>query len=68
MSDRVTSVRTRLGDPEPEVRRLATQEIPALPAPESCELLLVALSDADLSSLYRIGDGQHRRRYADWHG
>ena len=47
MSDRVASVRARLGDAEPEVRRLATQEIPALPAPDSCELLLVALGDAD---------------------
>ncbi|MDB4935636.1 MAG: repeat protein [Labilithrix sp.] len=47
MSDRVTSVRARLADAEPEVRRLATQEIPALPAPESCELLLVALADGD---------------------
>ncbi|HSO36854.1 MAG TPA: HEAT repeat domain-containing protein [Labilithrix sp.] len=47
MSDRVTSVRTRLGDPEPEVRRLATQEIPGLPAPDSCDLLLVALGDGD---------------------
>ncbi|MDB4943996.1 MAG: repeat protein [Labilithrix sp.] len=47
MSDRVASVRARLADPEPEVRRLATQEIPQLPAPESCELLMVALADAD---------------------
>lgn len=47
MSDRVSSVRARLADPEPEVRRLATQEIPSLPAPESCELLLVALGDTD---------------------
>jgi HEAT repeat protein len=47
MNDRVTSVRARLADPEPEVRRVATQEIPALPAPESCELLLVALGDVD---------------------
>lgn len=47
MSDRVTSVRARLADAEPEVRRLATQEIPSLPAPESCDLLLVALGDAD---------------------
>ena len=47
MNDRVTSVRARLADPEPEVRRVATQEIPALPAPESCELLLVALADVD---------------------
>src|SRR5690606_36235098 len=34
-------------DTEPEVRRRATQEIPALPAPESCELLLQALGDDD---------------------
>ena len=47
VNDRVTSVRARLGDPEPEVRRVATQEIPALPAPESCDLLLVALGDVD---------------------
>jgi len=47
MSDRAASVRARLGDAEPEVRRLATKEIPALPAPDSCELLLVALGDAD---------------------
>ncbi|AKU94208.1 HEAT repeat protein [Labilithrix luteola] len=40
-------VRTRLGDAEPEVRRLATQQLPRLPAPESCELLLVALGDDD---------------------
>jgi HEAT repeat protein len=47
MSDRATSVRARLADGEPEVRRLATKEIPSLPAPESCDLLLVALGDAD---------------------
>lgn len=47
MSERVTSVRARLADAEPEVRRLATKEIPSLPAPESCDLLLVALGDAD---------------------
>lgn len=47
MNDRVSSVRARLADPEPEVRRVATKEIPSLPAPESCELLLVALGDAD---------------------
>ncbi len=46
-SERVASVRQRLADPEPEVRRLATKEIPALPAPDSCDLLLVALGDAD---------------------
>ena len=46
-SDRVASVRTRLGDAEPEVRRLATQEIPELPAPDACDLLLVALGDGD---------------------
>lgn len=43
----VEGVRARLGDPEPEVRRLATQEIPQLPAPESCELLVLALADED---------------------
>ncbi|MDB5215093.1 MAG: repeat protein [Myxococcaceae bacterium] len=47
MNDRVTSVRARLADPEPEVRRVATKEIPGLPAPESCDLLLVALADVD---------------------
>ena len=47
MSERVTSVRARLADPEPEVRRVATQEIPGLPAPESCDLLLLALADVD---------------------
>ena len=47
MTDSATSVRARLADPEPEVRRRATQLIPKLPAPESCELLLVALADAD---------------------
>lgn len=46
-SDRVTSVRERLAAAEPEVRRVATMEIPALPAPDSCELLLVALADRD---------------------
>lgn len=46
-SDRVTSVRERLADPEPEVRRIATQEIPGLPAPDSCDLLLLALGDED---------------------
>ena len=47
MNDGAASVRARLSDPEPEVRRLATQLIPKLPAPESCELLLVALADVD---------------------
>ena len=47
MTDSATSVRARLADPEPEVRRRATQLIPKLPAPESCELLLVALADPD---------------------
>jgi HEAT repeat protein len=47
MNERVTSVRARLADPEPEVRRVATKEIPGLPAPESCDLLLVALADVD---------------------
>ena len=45
--DRVASVRQRLADAEPEVRRLAAQEIPELPAPHSCDLLIVALGDAD---------------------
>ncbi len=43
----VSAVRGRLAEAEPEVRRRATQEIPALPAPESCELLLSALGDED---------------------
>ena len=47
MTDSATSVRARLADPEPEVRRRATQLIPKLPAPESCDLLLVALADPD---------------------
>lgn len=47
MSDRVADVRARLRDAEPEVRRLATKEIPALAAPAACDLLLVALGDAD---------------------
>lgn len=40
-------VRTQLSDAEPEVRRRATQEIPGLPAPESSELLVLALGDED---------------------
>lgn len=40
-------VRARLLDVEPEIRRRAAQDIPALPAPESCELLLSALGDED---------------------
>lgn len=47
MTDRAASVRARLADEEPEVRRLATQEIPGLPAPESCDLLVTALGDED---------------------
>ena len=46
-SDRAASVRSRLADSEPEVRRLATQDIPGLSAPDACDLLLVALGDAD---------------------
>src|SRR4051812_12293002 len=45
--DRVASVRQRLADAEPEVRRLAAQEIPGLPAPHACDLLVVALGDTD---------------------
>lgn len=41
------SVRAALADAEPEVRRRATQEIPQLPAPESSELLVLALGDSD---------------------
>jgi HEAT repeat protein len=40
-------VRERLSDSEPEVRRRATQDIARLAAPESCDLLLVALGDED---------------------
>lgn len=40
-------VRERLGDAEPEVRRRASQDIPLLPAPESCDLLVIALGDED---------------------
>ncbi len=47
MSDKPRDVRQRLADPEVEVRRRATQDIAALPAPESCELLLAALGDED---------------------
>jgi HEAT repeat protein len=43
----VVGVRARLKDPEPEVRRRATQDIQQLPAPESCELLMAALGDED---------------------
>ena len=43
----VTRVRASLTDGEPEVRRRAAQDIPTLPAPESCELLLAALGDED---------------------
>lgn len=48
MSERTAAlVRARLEDREPEVRRRATQDIPSLPAAESCELLLAALGDDD---------------------
>lgn len=40
-------VRARLADPEPEIRRIATQDIAKLGAPEACELLLLALGDDD---------------------
>jgi HEAT repeat protein len=43
----LSRVRAQLADPEPEVRRRATQEIPSLAAPESYELLVVALGDED---------------------
>lgn len=46
-TDPARDVRARLGDAEPEVRRLATQQLPKLPAPESYELLLAALGDED---------------------
>lgn len=48
MTERTAArVRAGLEHPEPEVRRRAAQEIPSLPAPESCDLLLVALGDDD---------------------
>jgi HEAT repeat protein len=47
MTDRAATVRARLRDAEPEARRLATQQIPTLPAPESCDLLVLALGDED---------------------
>lgn len=43
----VVAVRARLEDPEPEVRRRAVHDIRLFPAPESCDLLLVALADVD---------------------
>src|SRR5688572_10369357 len=43
MNDKAANVRARLAHAEPEVRRVATQEIPSLRAPESCDLLLLAL-------------------------
>ncbi|MBS2013785.1 MAG: HEAT repeat domain-containing protein [Deltaproteobacteria bacterium] len=46
-SPRVASVRARLADAEPEVRRLATKDIPEVAAPDACDLLLVALGDED---------------------
>jgi HEAT repeat protein len=49
VSERTTGqrVRAELADAEPEVRRRAAQAIPQLPAPESCDLLVVALGDDD---------------------
>jgi HEAT repeat protein len=47
VTDKPADVRSRLGDAEVEVRRRAIQDIPALPAPESCELLVSALGDDD---------------------
>lgn len=47
VGDRRQAVSARLADEQPEVRRLATQDIPTVPAPDSCDLLLVALGDAD---------------------
>lgn len=47
MTELAATVRARLSDAEPEVRRLAAQELPRLPAPESCELLVLALGDDD---------------------
>lgn len=47
VSELADALRARLGDPEPEVRRVAAQEIPRLAAPDSCDLLVVALADED---------------------
>lgn len=47
MTERKADVRSRLADAEAEIRRSAIKDIPALPAPESCELLLSALGDID---------------------
>jgi HEAT repeat protein len=47
MTERTAAVAARLADEDPEARRRATQEIPSLPAPESCDLLLRALGDVD---------------------
>jgi HEAT repeat protein len=47
VNERPASVRSRLANAEVEIRRRATHDIPALPAPESCELLLSALGDDD---------------------
>lgn len=51
MSDRerttARQLRDRFADPEPEVRRIATKDIPKLPAPDAVDCLLVALGDAD---------------------
>jgi len=45
--EHVESVRARLASEESEVRRLATKDIASLSAPDSCDLLLVALGDSD---------------------
>lgn len=47
MTGRVQAVRAGLEEPEPEARRLAVLQLPTLPAPEACDLLLVALGDGD---------------------
>ena len=47
MRERLESVRARLASEESEVRRLATKDIVTLNAPDSCDLLLVALGDSD---------------------
>ncbi len=47
MTGRTTHLRDRLASETPELRRRAAQEIPSLPAPDSCDLLLVALGDED---------------------
>jgi HEAT repeat protein len=41
------ALRARLAEPDPETRRRAVLEIPSVPVPEACELLVRALADPD---------------------